>query len=76
MVFTVLGALGGIVAFISAIMIVVRAIARQISTTERNTNAVKELTSEIQALKAGYNGHESRISNLEGWRNASGSRRY
>ena len=76
MIWTVLGALGGIVAFLGAVAVVVRAIARQIRTTDRNTQAVNDLTREITALKTVFNGHETRISRLEGWRErAPGPRR-
>lgn len=50
-VFAILGSLGGIVAFITAIVLVIRSVARQVSSTEDNTAAIKEASEEIKALK-------------------------
>lgn len=47
----ILGSLGGVAAFMTAIVLVIRAIARQVSSTEDNTKATNDAAAEIKALK-------------------------
>lgn len=47
----VLGSLGGITAFGTSIFIVLRAVARQMSATQGNTEAMKENTQAIRELR-------------------------
>ena len=61
----ILSSSGGILAFISAIIFLGRGIFKQVNATEDNTEAVKQLTTEVTALKNGFNGHEVRITVLE-----------
>jgi hypothetical protein len=61
----VLGGGGGIVAIVGAVIVIGRGIFRQVSATEDNTDAVKALTSKVENLMHGYNGHESRLAVLE-----------
>jgi hypothetical protein len=67
-IFEILGSLGGIVAFIGAVWVVVRAIARNVRATEDNTKATDGLASEMRDLRGVVNGHGERIATLEGWR--------
>jgi hypothetical protein len=59
MTLLILGAAGGGVVFIGAIVTVARGIFRQVASTDNNTAALDRLTTEL-------NGHETRISRLEG----------
>ena len=47
----ILGSLGGIVAFGVAVIAIIKAILRQVSATESNTEATKDNTAAIEALK-------------------------
>lgn len=60
-----IGGIGGFVILLAAIVGVGRAIFRQVSATEDNTQAVKELTTQVGSLKNMYQDHETRISILE-----------
>ena len=61
----VTGGLGGFVVVLTAIIVIGRGIFRQISATEENTTAVRELASAVSSLRELYNGHETRIAVLE-----------
>lgn len=67
-VFEILGSLGGIVAFVGAVWVIVRAILRNVSATEDNTKATSELSHEMRELRTIVNGHGERIAALEGWK--------
>ena len=60
-----IGGFGGIVVLLGAIITIGRGIFKQISATQDNTEAVRDLTTHVARLEALYNGHESRISVLE-----------
>lgn len=66
MIFAILGSLGGITAFVTAVVFMVRSIVRQVGATEDNTAALKDLKDSVRELKAELSGHETRISRLEG----------
>jgi hypothetical protein len=59
------GGCGGVVVLLGAIIAIGRGIFKQISATEENTVAVRDLTSHVARLEALYNGHETRIAVLE-----------
>lgn len=61
----VLGSSGGIVAFLSAVVIIGRGIFRQVAATEDNTKALQGLTDEVHDLKTMTGSHETRITVLE-----------
>jgi hypothetical protein len=61
-----LGALGGLSAFIALLIAGFRLIFGQIKAIRDNTDSTRELTKEVQKLTGMYNGHETRISRLEG----------
>lgn len=64
----ILGALGGIAAFVGGVVAVLRGIFRQISATESNTDAVNRLTEQLGDLSGTVDNHGERISRLEGGR--------
>lgn len=68
MIFAVLGSLGGLTAFGTAIWIVVRAIFRQVGATEDNTRALDELRSSVLKLDVQVDEHAQRLARLEGFR--------
>ena len=59
------GGVGGIVAFLTVIVIIGRGIFHQVNATEENTAAVNNLSTEVRKLTDLYNGHETRITVLE-----------
>jgi hypothetical protein len=61
-----LGALGGVVVFISGLAAVIRGIFKMVGATEKNTTAVLELTRKIDSLDGMITNHEHRITVLEG----------
>jgi hypothetical protein len=61
----ILAALGGGVSFLSAIVIIARAIFKQVNATEDNTEATKALSKQMETVVHQMNGHETRISMLE-----------
>lgn len=61
----VLSSFGGIAAFLSAVVIVVRAIFKQVGATEDNTKALHELSDKFEKQSQIVNGHENRIGRLE-----------
>ena len=63
---TLISALGGITVFVVALVATTRAIFRQVSTIERNTTAVVELTRKLEAASNLAVDHEHRITMLEG----------
>lgn len=65
-VFTVLGALGGLVAFGAAVFTVVRAIFRQVGATEDNTSALRDMRGALDRLDTAVRTQGERISALEG----------
>jgi hypothetical protein len=72
-VYEVLGSLGGVVAFIGAIWVIVRSILRNVTATEENTKATNNLAGEMRELRTIVNGHGERIARLEGWRSGKAS---
>jgi predicted PurR-regulated permease PerM len=65
MIAAILGSLGGVVAFIAAISVVVRSIARQVQATVDNTRALKDLKDTVLKLDATVDGHTLRIQRVE-----------
>jgi hypothetical protein len=63
--FVVLGGAGGVVAALTAVIVIGRGIFRQVSATEDNTDALKALTGRVEALSQTTNGHETRLAVLE-----------
>lgn len=61
----IISSLGGIIAFLTVIGIVVRAIFRIVNTTEDNTDALKENTKAINEILSRLNHHETRLGILE-----------
>lgn len=70
-ILTVMGALGGITAFLGAVWVVVRAIFRQSSVTRDNTDAVTELSGHVKDLSREFHGLAERVARLEGERHGS-----
>jgi hypothetical protein len=60
-----IGGFGGLVVLLSFIVVIGRGIFKQVSATEDNTTAVRELTSEVGQIKTMYQNHETRITVLE-----------
>lgn len=50
---------------LTVIVVIGRGIFRQISATEENTTAVRELSDQVSHLRDMYNNHETRLSILE-----------
>lgn len=63
--FEAIGGFGGLVVLITAIVVIGRGIFRQVSVTEDNTDALKELSQQMEKLTGDYQSHEIRISVLE-----------
>jgi hypothetical protein len=61
----VMEGIGGFIVLISTIVVIGRGIFRQVTVTEENTTAVKDLTTSVGELKAMYQSHETRIAVLE-----------
>lgn len=61
----IVSSLGGIIAFLTVIGIVVRAIFRIVNTTEDNTEALKANTAAINEILSRLNHHETRLGILE-----------
>lgn len=61
----VFGGVGGILAALGAVLVVGRGIFRQVTATEDNTQALKDLTAEVHGLKGTVGGHETRLAVLE-----------
>lgn len=64
----VLTSLGGIVAFFGALFVIIKAIAKQINTTEANTRALSELNETVKTLDRNYDSLRERVAALEGGR--------
>lgn len=64
----VAGLLGSLAALGTLIWVVMRATAGRVRAIDDNTDAVRELTSKLDQVSTMVNGHETRISRLEGWR--------
>jgi hypothetical protein len=62
---TVTSALGGVIVFLSALVVTIRSIFKQIGTVEKNTAAVRELSSKIERISGTLINHEHRITVLE-----------
>jgi len=60
------GALGGVAVFATAVWTIVRSIARQISATTDNTEALQALSGKLQQLDGTVNQHGERLARLEG----------
>lgn len=61
----IFGGVGGILAALTAVIVIGRGIFRQVSATEDNTEALKTLTTKVEDLSRTTNGHETRIAVLE-----------
>jgi hypothetical protein len=70
----VLSALGGIAAFAGLMWVIMRAAASRIRAIDDNTDAIRELSGKLDRIAALAEGHETRISRLEGWRGRGGAR--
>lgn len=70
---SVLGALGGLAAFLTALWFVVRAIIRETQAVEDNTKALTTLTDEVKRINLIQTSHGERIATLEGWRKRDGA---
>ena len=66
MIFAVLGSLGGIVAFVGAMWVIIRAVFRNISAVEDNTDAVRQLTQRLDKHDDMFMVQGERIARLEG----------
>jgi hypothetical protein len=62
------GLLGSLGTLGALIWVVMRATAGRVRAIDDNTDAVRDLTAKIDQLGSTVNGHETRISRLEGWR--------
>lgn len=67
-----LGALGGLVAFIAGVWALLRGIFRQVNATDANTRATRELTGKLERIAATVEGHGERLARLEGGRGRGG----
>jgi hypothetical protein len=65
MVWQVLGSVGGIVALLTAVWLILRGIFKWISATEANTEALKELTKIVAKSDERLDNHETRLVVLE-----------
>lgn len=61
----ILSSLGGILAFLALIGVIVRGIFRIVNATEDNTSATVKLTSELDKVISQLNDHESRLGIVE-----------
>lgn len=62
----VLGALGGVVAFLGSVWAVLRGIFKQIDATQDNTAAVNRLIERMDRADTRLNEHDVKIARLEG----------
>lgn len=60
-----LGGSSGVIVLLTAFIVIGRGIFKQVSATEENTVAVRELASSVGELKNMFNNHEVRIAVLE-----------
>lgn len=60
-----IGGIGGLIALLSAIIIIGRGIFRQVNATEDNTEALNGLSAKVEKLSHTANGHETRLAILE-----------
>lgn len=65
MVLGILGAIGGVAAFGGGVWVLVKGIFRIVSSTEDNTDAIKNLTAEVQKIGTRINGVEVRLAVVE-----------
>jgi len=65
----ILASLGGVVAFLGMLFVIVKSVFRQVNATEDNTKALNELSEQIKGMADQLNDHETRISVVErtGW---------
>lgn len=61
----IISSLGGIVAFLGLVGLIIRAIFRQINATEDNTTAVRNLTRQVEALNTKVGELEKKVIILE-----------
>jgi hypothetical protein len=61
----VFGGVSGLIILLSTIVVIGRGIFKQVTATEDNTTAVRELTQEVAQIKSMYQNHETRITVLE-----------
>lgn len=64
-VLVTLGGAGGMLILLTAVITVGRGVFRQVSATEDNTQAIRDLTTAVAELRAQYNRHETRLTVLE-----------
>jgi membrane protein involved in colicin uptake len=58
-------ALGGLVVFMSAVVVIAKAIFSQANATTENTKALERLTQSVDELKRDFAQHGERIARLE-----------
>ncbi len=63
-----LGALGGLAAFVAGVWALLRGIFRNIGATQDNTRALRQMSDRLEQLGQTVNGHGERIARLEGRR--------
>jgi hypothetical protein len=63
-----LGALGGLVAFVAGVWALLRGIFRNVGATQDNTRALREVTDQLEQLSRVQNSHGERLARLEGSR--------
>jgi hypothetical protein len=61
----IMGGVGGILLLLTTVVVIGRAIFRQVTATEENTDSVKGLTTTMNEIKGMLQNHETRISVLE-----------
>jgi hypothetical protein len=61
----ILTSAGGLVTVTGAITFIGRGIFRQVAATDRNTDAMRDLSKQVQQLRTMMNGHETRLTVLE-----------
>lgn len=68
MIFAILGSLGGIVAFLGGVTLLLRGIVRNVDATKDNTTALNKLAGELDKIKIIQNSHGAEIQSLRDWR--------
>lgn len=61
----ILGALGGFSAFVTSVVLILRAIFKQVTATDSNTNATQALTKSVDELKVNISHLDTRVTILE-----------
>jgi uncharacterized protein YybS (DUF2232 family) len=61
----ILGSLGGIVAFVTAVFLIIRAIFKQINAIDDNTTEIRETRDQVTKMAEKISDHDVRIHILE-----------